>query len=302
MYNVLSSEEANELYTIQDILRWTVSCFNAANIYYGHGTDNPWDEAILLILPILQLPLDIPKDMYTARLTTRERNYIIKCVNRRVQESIPVSYITNKAWFCGYEFYVDERVIIPRSPIGELIDNRFSGIINYDPKYILDMCTGSGCIAIACAYEFPNAKIDAVDISDQILCVTKKNIKKHLLEQNITTIKSDLFNELPPFKYDLIITNPPYVNQEDMFNLPKEFQFEPILGLVAGENGLKLIRRILACASDYMSDNGVLICEVGNNMVHLIDQYPNIQFIWLEFRKGGDGVFFLTKKQIYHTA
>ncbi len=295
---IFVDEAVNELHTIQDMLRWTVSRFNAAEVYYGHGTDNAWDEAVQLVLPSLYLPMDIPEDMRSARLTLSERHRIVERVIRRINERIPVAYLTNKAWFCGHEFYVDERVLVPRSPIGELIDNRFSGLIGHEPQHILDMCTGSGCIAIACAYAFPQAEVDAVDISSDVLAVTEHNIQQLGLEQQVTPIRSDLFRELPPLRYDLIVTNPPYVDEEDMSDLPDEFRHEPTLGLAAGSDGLKLVRRILACAPDYLSDDGVLICEVGNSMVHLMAQYPSIPFVWLEFDNGGDGVFMLTRQQL----
>ncbi|RJL53722.1 50S ribosomal protein L3 N(5)-glutamine methyltransferase [Pectobacterium carotovorum] len=298
MDKIFVDEAVSELHTIQDMLRWAVSRFNAANVYYGHGTDNPWDEAIQLVLPSLYLPLDIPEDMYTSRLITSERQHIVERVIRRVNERIPVAYLTNKAWFCGLEFYVDERVLVPRSPIGELINNYFDEQLPKTPNHILDLCTGSGCIAIACAQAFPEAEVDAVDISSEALAVTEQNIQQHGLEYRVTPIRSDLFRDLPAIRYDLIVTNPPYVDEEDMSDLPQEFRFEPELGLAAGNDGLDLVRRILACAPDYLSDDGVLICEVGNSMVHLIDQYPDIPFTWLEFDNGGDGVFMLTQSQL----
>ncbi|MCL6377914.1 50S ribosomal protein L3 N(5)-glutamine methyltransferase [Pectobacterium brasiliense] len=298
MDKIFVDEAVSELHTIQDMLRWAVSRFNAANVYYGHGTDNPWDEAIQLVLPSLYLPLDIPEDMYTSRLITSERQRIVERVIRRVNERIPVAYLTNKAWFCGLEFYVDERVLVPRSPIGELINNYFDEQLPKTPNHILDLCTGSGCIAIACAQAFPEAEVDAVDISSEALAVTEQNIQQYGLEYRVTPIRSDLFRDLPTIRYDLIVTNPPYVDEEDMSDLPQEFRFEPELGLAAGNDGLDLVRRILACAPDYLSDDGVLICEVGNSMVHLIDQYPDIPFTWLEFDNGGDGVFMLTQSQL----
>ena len=275
MDKIFVDEAVNELHTIQDMLRWSVSRFSAANIWYGHGTDNPWDEAVQLVLPSLYLPLDIPEDMRTARLTSSEKHRIVERVIRRVNERIPVAYLTNKAWFCGHEFYVDERVLVPRSPIGELINNHFEGLIGHQPQHILDMCTGSGCIAIACAYAFPEAEVDAVDISTDALAVTEHNIEEHGLIHHVTPIRSDLFRDLP-----------------------NEYRHEPELGLASGSDGLKLTRRILACAPDYLTDDGVLICEVGNSMVHLIEQYPDVPFTWLEFDNGGDGVFMLTKAQL----
>lgn len=302
MDKIFVDEAVSELHTIQDMLRWTVSRLNAANVYYGHGTDNPWDEAVQLVLPSVFLPLDIPEDMHTARLTSSERHRIVERVIRRVNERVPVAYLTNKAWFCDMEFYVDERVLVPRSPIAELITHRFSGILHEKPEHILDMCTGSGCIAIACAYAFPETEVDAVDISADALAVAERNIDTHGIENWVTPIRSDLFRELPPLQYDLIVTNPPYVDEEDMSDLPQEYRHEPVLGLASGTDGLKLTRRILACAPDYLTDNGVLICEVGNSMVHLMEQYPEIPFTWLEFENGGDGVFMLTKQQLVECA
>lgn len=298
MDKIFVDEAVKDLHTLQDMLRWSVSRFNAAGIYYGHGTDNPWDEALQLVLPSLYLPLDLPQEMYATRLTTSERQRIVERVVRRVNERLPVAYLTNKAWFCGLEFFVDERVLVPRSPIGELISQQFAGLIGEEPHHILDLCTGSGCIAIACAHAFPDAEVDAVDISVDALAVTEHNIQQHGMEQHVTPMCSDLFRALPPVQYDLIVTNPPYVDEEDMSDLPQEFRFEPELGLAAGYDGLDLVRRILACAPDYLSDNGVLICEVGNSMVHLMDHYPDIPFTWLEFEHGGDGVFMLTKSQL----
>ncbi|WP_369790104.1 50S ribosomal protein L3 N(5)-glutamine methyltransferase [Rouxiella sp. WC2420] len=302
MDKIFVDEAVSELHTIQDMLRWTVSRLNAANVYYGHGTDNPWDEAVQLVLPSVFLPLDIPEDMHTARLTSSERHRIVERVIRRVNERVPVAYLTNKAWFCGMEFYVDERVLVPRSPIGELINNRFAGILQHQPAHILDMCTGSGCIAIACAYAFPETEVDAVDISADALAVAERNIDTHCIEQWVTPIRSDLFRDLPQLQYDLIVTNPPYVDEDDMADLPDEYRHEPELGLASGSDGLKLTRRILACAPDYLTDDGVLICEVGNSMIHLMDQYPDVPFTWLEFENGGEGVFMLTKQQLIDCA
>ncbi|AHF74429.1 N5-glutamine S-adenosyl-L-methionine-dependent methyltransferase [Candidatus Sodalis pierantonius str. SOPE] len=298
MDKIFVGEAVAEMHTIQDMLRWTVSRFNAAQLYYGHGTDNPWDEALQLVLPSLFLPLDLPPEMHGARLTSSERARVVERVIRRVNERIPVPYLTNKAWFCGLEFYVDDRVLIPRSPIGELITDRFRDLLSHSPTHILDMCTGSGCIAIACAYAYPEAEVDAVDIAPGVLVVAEQNIQAHGVEHQVTPIRSDLFRDLPPLAYDVIVTNPPYVDEEDMNDLPAEFHAEPVLGLAAGSDGLKLVRRILACAPDYLAQNGVLICEVGNSMVHLMAQYPQVPFRWLEFAQGGDGVFMLTRQQL----
>ncbi|OBT15876.1 ribosomal protein L3 N(5)-glutamine methyltransferase [Vibrio sp. UCD-FRSSP16_10] len=298
MDKIFVDEAVSELHTLQDMIRWTVSRFNAAGLFYGHGTDNAWDEAVQLILPSLYLPLDVPPHVLSSRLTNSERLRIVERVIQRINERTPTAYITNKAWFCGMEFFVDERVLVPRSPIGELIESQFQPWLVEQPTRIMDMCTGSGCIAIACGHAFPDAEVDAIDISSDALEVAEQNIQDHGLEGQVTPIRSDLFRDLVQEKYDLIVTNPPYVDEEDMNSLPEEFKHEPELGLAAGTDGLKLVRRILANAPNYLTENGFLICEVGNSMVHMIEQYPDIPFTWIEFANGGHGVFMLTREQL----
>ncbi len=288
----------NDLHSIKDYLRWVYSNFNRSDIFFGHGQDNPWDETIQLVLGGLQLPLDIPTDLYEGRLTQSERQRVITLLIARLSQRIPTAYLINSAWFCGLEFYVDERVLIPRSPIGELIQNRFTGLIRRKPKRILDMCTGSGCIAIACADYFPEAEVDAVDLSVDALNVAEFNIERHRMMERVFPLQSDLFEQLPQEQYDLIVTNPPYVDEEDIDDMPAEFHHEPMMALEAGQDGLILVKRILAQAADYLTDDGVLICEVGNSMVHLIEQYPSVPFKWIDFKQGGDGVFALTKTQL----
>lgn len=288
----------NQLHTIQDFIRWAASMFNRADIYYGHGCDNAIDEAKQLVLPSLDLPLTIPSEFYAANLTLEEKNLIIENVLARTQQHIPTPYLTNRAWFCGHQFYVDERVLIPRSPIGELIQQHLDGIIDFEPRNILDLCTGSGCIGIACAYEYPDAEVDVADISADALEVAQTNIEAHQLSHRVLPILSDLFNDLPDVQYDVIITNPPYVDEEDMDDLPLEFKTEPELALAAGNDGLDIVKRILKEAADHLSKFGVLICEVGNSSVALQQQYPQVPFKWIEFNHGGDGVFMLTKKQL----
>ena len=288
----------NDLHSIKDYLRWVYSNFNRSDIFFGHGQDNPWDETVQLVLGGLQLPLDIPTDLYEGRLTQSERQRVITLLIARLSQRIPTAYLINSAWFCGLEFYVDERVLIPRSPIGELIQNRFAGLIRREPKRILDMCTGSGCIAIACADYFPEAEVDAVDLSVDALNVAEFNIERHRMMERVFPLQSDLFEQLPQEQYDLIVTNPPYVDEEDIDDMPAEFHHEPMMALEAGQDGLILVKRILAQAADYLTDDGVLICEVGNSMVHLIEQYPSVPFKWIDFKQGGDGVFALTKTQL----
>lgn len=302
MDKIFVDEAVSELHTLQDMIRWTVSRFNAANLFYGHGTDNAWDEAVQLILPTLYLPIDVPPHVLNSRLTSSERLRVVERVIKRIKDRTPVAYLTNKAWFCGLEFFVDERVLVPRSPIGELIQAQFEPWLINEPTRIMDLCTGSGCIAIACAHAFPDAEVDAIDISADALQVAEQNIQDHGLEQQVFPIRSDLFRDLPQAPYDIIVTNPPYVDQEDMNSLPDEFKHEPELGLAAGTDGLKLVRRIMANAPNYLTDNGILVCEVGNSMVHLMDQYPHIPFTWLEFENGGHGVFLLTREQLVECA
>lgn len=292
------SAARDDLNTIQDFLRWAYSCFNAADIFYGHGQDNAWDEAVQLVLATLHLPQDVPTALYSSNLTYFEKQKLCSAIIQRIETRKPVAYLTHNAWFCDLEFYVDERVIVPRSPIGELIQNGFTGLLKEEPKRILDMCTGSGCIAIACSAKFPHAEIDAVDLSLDALQVTEINIERHNALHHVFPIQSDLFTALPQDQYNLIVTNPPYVDAEDLDEMPAEFYHEPMLALEAGDDGLILAKRILAHAADYLTDNGVLVCEVGNSMVHLIEQFPSVPFNWIQFERGGDGVFSLTKTQL----
>ena len=287
-----------DLATIQDMMRWAYSYFNTSDLYYGHGYDNAWDEAQQLVLAALYLPADVPEAMYQSRLTLVEKERVIRLIETRLGTRQPVAYLTNSAWFCGSEFYVDERTIVPRSPIGELIMQKFAGLIDHEPKRILDMCTGSGCIAIACAQQFLEAEVDAVDLSLDALDVAQINIERHGLAERVFPISSDLFNDIPQDKYDLIVTNPPYVDEEDLDDMPQEFHFEPEMSLGSGTDGLDITKRILAQAADYLTDDGVLVCEVGNSMVHLIEQFPTVPFNWIEFKNGGLGVFSLTRAQL----
>ena len=298
MDTIFSDEAINELVTVQDMLRWATSEFNRAELFYGHGTDNAWDEAVQLVLPSLNLAIDSDITIIQSRLTRRERKMLAELIVTRIEKRIPIAYLTNKAWFAGLEFYVDERTLVPRSPFAELIDAHFAPWVEAYPKRILDLCTGSACIAIACAYAFPEAEVDAVDISDEALEVAEINIQGHGVEQQVFPIQSDLFSGIENEKYDLIISNPPYVDAEDMANLPDEYKHEPELGLACGFDGLDLVRKMLQQASSKLNDKGVLFVEVGNSQVHLQEAYPEIPFTWIEFAAGGHGVFVLTKEQL----
>ncbi|WP_371186083.1 50S ribosomal protein L3 N(5)-glutamine methyltransferase [Thalassotalea maritima] len=298
MLNVNVKEVIEDLHTIHDFLRWGVSRFNEADLFYGHGSDNAWDEAVALTLYSLHLPANIGDGIMQTRLTKTEKQQLIDLFLRRIDERIPAAYLTNLAYFTGLPFYVDDRVLVPRSPIGELIENRFCGLLDTEPKTILDLCTGSGCIAIACAYAFDEAQVDAVDLSEDALAVAQVNIHNHELSEYVRPIQSDLFEAIKGQRYDLIVTNPPYVDAEDIADMPEEFHHEPEMGLGSGSDGLDITRQILAQAADHLTDDGVLICEVGNSMLQLSEQFPDVDFQWLEFANGGLGVFKLSKSQL----
>jgi len=291
--------EIRSLLTIRDYLRWAVSRFNEASLFFGHGTDNAWDEAVALILHVLHLPPDIDPKVLDGRLTLTERHTVFDRLQRRIQERTPAPYLTHEAWFAGLSFYVDDRVLIPRSPLAELIESHFQPWIDPDRvRNILDLCTGSGCIAVASAQAFPGATVDATDISNDALAVAKINMLRYSLEHQINLYASDLFEALPHKKYEVIISNPPYVDAFEMAELPPEFQHEPALALAAGKDGLDIVKRILFDAKKYLTPHGILIVEVGNSEHALIEQFPNVPFTWLEFQRGGGGVFLLTHEQL----
>ena len=296
----MAQEACAELLSIQDWLRWTTTQFVNNGLFFGHGTDNAWDEAVSLILPVLNLPIDTPKELLNARLTTSEKQNLMGYIFARVNDRTPVPYLTNQAWFAGMPFYVDERVLIPRSPFAEMINKRFKPWVIEPEKItrILDMCTGSACIAIALAKAFEHAHVDAVDISFDALEVAHINIDDHHMQEQVHAIQSNVFSGVPGQKYDLIVANPPYVDAEDMADLPEEFCHEPALGLASGEDGLDVTRVILQEAAEHLTDDGLLFVEVGNSMVHMDMLYPNAPFTWLEFAHGGLGVFMITKQQL----
>lgn len=293
---------ANELKTIRDFIRWGASEFNSAKLYFGHGTDNAWDEAEQLVLHAIHLNPPLGDEWLSARLTLAERVNVIDNILRRINERVPAAYITGQAWFAGLPFVVDERVLVPRSPIAELIGKKFEPWLKQEPKFILDLCAGSGCIGIACAYKFPNAEVQLSDISFDALAVAEENITQHELEDRVFAMQSDLFEQLAGQKFDLIVSNPPYVDANDLATMPDEYHAEPEIGLASGEDGLNFTRRLLCEAATYLTTNGLLVVEVGNSWVALEAAYPELPFTWVEFERGGHGVFVLTAADLRKAA
>lgn len=288
------------LVTIKDYVRFCISEMNSQNAYYGHGSTNSWDEAVHLVISAINLQYELDSSMIDARLTLEERELILDYIYQRAYTRKPLPYILKKAWFADMEFDIDERVIIPRSPVSELIKHAFSPWVNnqYDAKNVMDLCTGSGCIGIACAEVFTNANVTLVDISEDALEIANKNIKKHNLTNRVSAIKSDLFTNVGDVKYNLIVSNPPYVDKQDIDSMPKEYHYEPKLALEAGDDGLDLAKKIILEADKYLTQDGVLIVEVGNSQHALMNMCPDIPFTWLSFENGGDGVFLLNYQEL----
>ncbi|MGE8360461.1 50S ribosomal protein L3 N(5)-glutamine methyltransferase [Pseudomonas sp.] len=285
------------LRTVRDYIRWAVSRFQVAGLFFGHGTDNAWDEARQLVLGALHLPWEIADGYLDCRLEDDEHAHLQELLRLRIEERVPTAYLLGEAWFCGLPFVVDERVLVPRSPIAEVIDSRFRPWLAHEPARILDLCTGSGCIGIACAYEFTEAEVVLGDLSFDALEVANQNIERHGLEERVYTVQGDGFDGLPGQRFDLIVSNPPYVDAEDFADMPAEYQHEPEMGLACGNDGLDLVRRMLAEAADHLTEKGVLVVEVGNSQVHVEALYPEVDFTWLEFERGGHGVFLLAAQQ-----
>ena len=289
-----------QLHTIRDYIRFGASQFKREGLYFGHGTDNAWDEAVSLVLHAVDLPAHSGQEVLDARVTDAEKNQIINVFERRCRRS-PAPYITGEAWFAGLRFYVDEAVLIPRSPIGELIENQFAPWLSREPEYILDLCTGSGCIGIACALAFPEAHVLLSDISGEALAVAERNIKDHEVSDRVSALASDLFVNING-SFDLIVANPPYVDAGDLAAMPEEFQREPGLALASGLDGLDFTRRLLRQAAAFLNDEGCLLVEVGNSRLHLEAAFPQVPFNWVEFQHGGHGVFVLYRDQLVQCA
>jgi ribosomal protein L3 glutamine methyltransferase len=293
-------EARTQLQTIRDLLRFAVSRFNEAGLFFGHGSASAYDEAAYLILHKLHLPLDQLEPFLDALLTTTELEQILGIIERRATEKIPAAYLTNEAWLGDFSFFVDERVIVPRSFIAELLREQLTPWIRNPDEVdsVLDLCTGSGCLAILLAYAFPNATIDAADISAGALDVARRNVTDYNLEHQVNLIQSDLFAGLEGRTYDLIISNPPYVSSEAMAALPEEYRHEPENALASGVDGLEATRTILNEATSHLNDRGLLVVEIGHNRDNLEQVYPDIPFTWLETSAGDEFVFLLKRDQL----
>ncbi len=295
---ILQPDIPTHVHTLEDMIRWGVKIFEEARLIFGHGTDNPWDEAALLVFHVLGLPLENTYQNLQQAITEQQKRAARDLLWRRIVERKPAPYLIRQAWFAGHSFYVDERVLIPRSPIAELIETKLQPWVQ-PPRVrrLLDLGTGSGCIGIACAHAFPDAHIDVSDLSLDALEIATENIQRHALQDRVTAIQSDLFDNLRGRCYDVILSNPPYVDADTLAMVPPEYKHEPEIALAAGQDGLDLVFRVLQQAADHLNPEGVLIVEVGNSEVGLVEWFPKVPFIWFEFERGGHGVFLLTAEQ-----
>ncbi len=285
--------------TVRQLIEQGAKAFEDADLWFGHGSDNAFDEAAELVFFGVDLRHQDAAEAYDKPVDEEQHARVLSLFERRLRERVPAAYLTHRMWFAGHEFYVDERVLVPRSPIAELIEARYEPWI--DPERIervLDIGTGSGCIAIASALALPDARVDAADISEDALAVTAINIARHDLRSRVRPIRSDVFEALAGERYDVIVSNPPYVGDEELASLPSEYEREPRLGLHGGVDGLDIVRRILREARAHLTAHGILIVEVGNSEDALIEAYPQVPFTWLEFERGGGGVFLLTASQL----
>jgi ribosomal protein L3 glutamine methyltransferase len=296
-----TSDPTTDLLTVRDFVRYAVSRFTAAELTYGHGTTNAFDEAAFMVLEGLSLPVDQLEPWWDARLIASERQKLAGLIEARVTTRKPAPYLLNRAYINGMPFYVDERVIVPRSFIGEILCGDDASMFLDDVGEIesaLDLCTGSGCLAILAAHLFPEATIDAVDLSPDALDVARKNVATHKIADRLTLFQGDLFAPLKGHSYDLIITNPPYVDAEAMNDLPPEFQHEPRMALESGDDGLDIVRRILEDAPDHLNEGGGLLCEIGRGRALLEEAYPKLPFLWLDTEDSSGEVFWLTREQM----
>lgn len=293
------AEQPDGLITIQDFVRWGASRFNAAGLHFGHGTDNAIDEAVHLVLGAVDLDPTLPAGFRDCRLTPGERVRVTDMIERRVVERIPAAYLTGRSWFAGLEWTVTPDVLVPRSPIAELVEAGFEPWMEDESvRRVLDLCCGSGCIGISAAVLLPEVDVDLIDISPAALGVARSNVARHGVADRVRVIASDLFDALAGDRYDVIVSNPPYVSRSELDALPLEYRNEPELGLFGGEDGLDLVVRILADASNHLTEDGILIVEVGSAAPELERRLSDVPFTWLEFERGGEGVFLLTREQL----
>ena len=291
-------DAVEELRTIVDLVRWGAARLDAAGVVFGHGTDNAVDEALALVLHAAGLGPGAPESLFAARLTRAERREAADLIVRRIRERVPAPYLTGRAWFAGLEFACDARALVPRSPIAEWIERGFEPWLDPDAvERVLEIGTGGGAIAIACATAFPNATVDAIDVSDAALELARENCAAHDVGDRVGLLRSDVYDGVSD-RYDLIVSNPPYVDAETMAVLDPEYRHEPRLGLEAGADGLDCVRRILAGASRHLRPGGVLVCEVGASRPALERAFPALAFTWLDLSRGGEGVFLLTGEQL----
>lgn len=297
-FSSFKEEFTYELETIRDVLRWVVTKFEEYSLFFGHGTDNSWDEALLLMHHCFKIPEAAFSNILDSKVCLSEKEYIWDLLTKRIEKRVPLAYLTNEAWFSGMSFYIDERALIPRSPIAELINNNFEPHIEIEPENILELCTGSACIACVLALQYPESTVDAIDISDDALEVAKINVSDFNLKDRVNLIKSDLFENIQNKKYDLIVVNPPYVTQEELDASPEEYSHEPKLALYADEKGLEIVSKVLEQSGKYLNENGLLVVELGDHELDLHERYPNINFLWHEFENGGSGVFIIKKEEL----
>lgn len=297
--NRMEKPDAGDLLTLRDWVRWGASRFNAAGLFFGHGTDNAIDEALALVLHAVHLNHAMPADYLSAAVTGDEADAIFDLLSARVLQRIPAAYLIGEATFAGLTFAINEDVLIPRSPIAELIEEHFAPWLDREHVgSVLDLCTGSGCIGIACAMAFPDALVDLSDISPAALELAVRNIDRHRLDDRVRALRADVYDGLDGERYDLIVSNPPYVSRAEMATLPDEYGHEPVLALEAGEDGMDVVARILRGAAEALRPGGILVVEVGASADLLLARYPDVPFLWLDFERGGDGVFLLTAEQL----
>jgi ribosomal protein L3 glutamine methyltransferase len=295
----MTTLQTGQMDTVEQALNYLTDKLSQADLYYGHGTDNAADDALQLVFQLLDISFDSDESVLTEPIGEQGKSRLLHAIDQRITQRIPVPYITGQAWFAGLPFTVNDQVLIPRSPIAELIERGFQPWLgSRSVNRLLDLCTGSGCIGIACGYYFTEAKIDLADISAEALDIARVNIGRHQMSSRTKVIYSDVFDGLIGQRYDLIVSNPPYVDQADFTSMPEEYQHEPALALTSGNDGLDICRQILKQAADYLNEKGLLVVEVGNSWENLEAAFPQVAFTWLEFERGGHGIFVFTREEL----